>query len=144
MKHIKTIKTEKMRKSKSDLAYMQNLCKSAETLIKDNKNAIFWIGGDLNLPDIDWNLNAVQGHQYIKTINDEFLQFLQDNTLQQIVTKPTRNNNILDLFITNRPTLLNRFEIIPGISDHGIVYVDTNIVPHRQRPTKRKIYLWKK
>ena len=83
------------RPPKSDLAYMQNLCKSAETLIKDNKNAIFWIGGDLNLPDIDWNLNAVQGHQYIKTINDEFLQFLQDNTLQQIVTKPTKNNNIL-------------------------------------------------
>ena len=37
-------------------------------MIKKNKNAIFWIGGDLNLPDIDRSLNTTVSHQYPKPI----------------------------------------------------------------------------
>ena len=28
-----------------------------------------WLGGDLNLPDIDWNTNSTVGHQYPKSMN---------------------------------------------------------------------------
>jgi hypothetical protein len=35
-------------------------------------------------------------------------------------------------------------EAIPGISDHDIVFVDSNIAISRQKLVKRKIYMWKK
>ena len=95
-------------------------------------------------PDIDWKICVIQSHQYTKEINEEFLSFLDDNSLQQMVATPTRKTNILDLFLTNRPSLLNRCEVIPGISDHEAVFVNMNIEPHRSKPTKRKILLWKK
>ena len=47
-------------------------------------------------------------------------------------------------FFTNRPSLINRCEAIPGISDHEIVFVDSNIAISRPKPVKRKIYMWKK
>ena len=132
------------RPPKSDLEYIQQMRQGAESMITRNKNAILWIGGDLNLPDIDWNSCVIQSHQYTKEINEEFLSFLDDNSLQQMVATPTRKTNILDLFLTNRPSLLNRCEVIPGISDHEAVFVNMNIEPHRSKPTKRKILLWKK
>lgn len=132
------------RPPKSDLEYIQQIRQGAESIIKRNKNAILWIGGDLNLPDIDWNSLLIQNHQYTKEINEEFLSFVEDNSLQQMVVTPTRKTNVLDLFLTNRPTLLNRCEVIPGISDHEVVFINMNIEPHRSKPTKRKILLWKR
>ena len=102
------------------------------------------IGGDLNLPDINWNINAPTGNQYPKAIGDEFPKLLQDHSLQQMVTEATRGSNTLDLFITNRPTLLKRLEIIPGISDHDIVFINTYLEAQRCKPVKRRIHLWKK
>ena len=32
---------------------------------------------------------------------------------------------------------------LPGIGDHDLVLVETSIMPRRQKPAKRKIYLWK-
>ena len=52
--------------------------------------------------------------------------------------------NTLNLFFTNRPSLVNKCLPLPGLSDHDIVLVDTNITPASQKPLKRLIYLWKK
>ena len=60
-----------------------------------------------------------------------------------VVTFPTRLENTLDIFITNRPTLVSKCKSIPGLSDHNIVLTDTNIIPLRQKPPKRLVYLWK-
>ena len=57
---------------------------------------------------------------------------------------PTRLSNTLDLFLSNRPTLINRIEPMPGVSDHDIVYVNSCLKPERKKPPKRKILLWKK
>ena len=43
-----------------------------------------------------------------------------------------------------RPTQLSMCTSIPGLSDHDIVLTDTNIIPLRQKPPKRLVYLWKK
>ena len=55
----------------------------------------------------------------------------------------TRLNNTLDIFLTNLPSLVNRCCPIPGVSDHDIVPIDSNITPYRRKPTRRLIYLWK-
>jgi len=40
---------------------------------------------------------------------------------------PTRNNNILDIFATNRPNLVNKCVPLPGISDHDIVFIESSL-----------------
>ena len=71
-----------------------------------NPNAIIWFSGDLNLLNIDWNLNCLQGNNYPSTLCMTFLDTLLELDLSQIVTFPTRQRNILDIFITNQPTLV--------------------------------------
>ena len=60
----------------------------------------------------------------------EFINLLNDSGLTQLVTKPTRLENTLDLMITNNPTRVNRTEILPGISDHEIVLCELDIRPN--------------
>ena len=67
-----------------------------------------------------------------------------DAGCEQVVNFATKAVNTLDLFFTNRPSLVNKCLPLPGLSDHDIVLVDTNITPARQKPLKRVIYLWKK
>ena len=73
----------------------------------------------------------------------EFINLLNDNGLTQLVTKPTRLQNTLDLMITNNPTRVNRTEILPGISDHEIVLCELDISPTTKKPIKRSIHLQK-
>ena len=47
--------------------------------------------------------------------------FRHDNNLHQVVTSPTRENNILDLKFTNVPLLVQNVSILPGLADHDIV-----------------------
>ena len=62
--------------------------------------------------------------------------------LTQLVDFPTRNNNILDIFATNRPSLVTHCTPLPGINDHDIIYVESSVRAEYILPTKRKITLW--
>ncbi|CAG2200381.1 unnamed protein product [Mytilus edulis] len=64
--------------------------------------------------------------------------------MEQTVTFPTRLDNTLDLFLTNRPSLINRCSPLPGISDHDAVFIETSAAAKRGKPVKRKIHLWKR
>jgi hypothetical protein len=77
-------------------------------------------------------------------VNNAFLTLVEDIDLQQMVDFPTRNNATLDLFLTNRPSLINRLKPIPGISDHEALFIDSDVQAKLRRPTSRKIFLWKK
>ena len=63
-------------------------------------------------------------HQYNHQIIDSFLQMIAKSGLEQIVEFPTRNNNTLDIVLTNRPSLVNRCEGAPGLSDHDCTHGD--------------------
>ena len=57
------------------------------------------IVGDLNCSDIDWyNLCSPSDGVY-----DTLLNFTVQQGYSQLVTEPTRDNNILDLLLTNEP-----------------------------------------
>ena len=62
-----------------------------------------------------------QDCKYLSLYSD-FADMLADHNLIQTVTKPTRYENVLDLFLTINSTLVNKVEIILGFSDHDIVY----------------------
>jgi hypothetical protein len=77
-------------------------------------------------------------------LSQDLLDCLDDNGLQQLVTEPTRGPNTLDLFITNNSTLINKVQVIPGISDHQAVLVDGDLSPIVNKQPKRQIPLYKK
>lgn len=61
----------------------------------------------------------------------KFLDLIHDticSNLEQIVSFPTRKDHVLVLFMTNRPSLVNRCEPLPGIVDHDIVYIDITAI----------------
>ena len=127
-----------------DIEYMELMCNTIESIVINNRNAVLWIGGDLNLPDIVWPSCSVTGKQYPHSLSERFLEMLNTCGLEQIVREPTRQNRTLDLFLTNRPTLVNRCSTIPGLGDHEAVCTDTSVKANIARPVKRKILLWNK
>jgi hypothetical protein len=127
----------------SSIEYSKDLSNIISDICHKNTKSTIWIG-DLNLPDINWSSNTITSNQYRKEISEIFLALEEDLGLIQSVNFPTRDQNLLDVFFTNRPSSINRCEAIPGISDHEIVFVDSNIAISRQKPVKRKIYLWNK
>ena len=131
------------RPTNNNSEYTDDLCKAISNLYSSFKDHIIWIGGDANLPDIDWQNDSIQGHNYPVGINKAYRDLTNDIGCQQTVDFPTRLNNTLDIFLTNRPSLVNRCCPIPGVSDHDIVLIDSNITPYRRKPTRRLIYLWK-
>ena len=128
----------------SDISYMEELCSVIENIYNTNKNAVLWLGGDLNLPDIVWETLEVKGNQVATAITQRFLDMLHNCGSEQIVTFPTRNSNTLDLFLTNRPGFINKCVSIPGLSDHDGVSVESAIVANKTKPVRRKIFLWKR
>ena len=102
----------------------------------------FILGGDFNLPDINWTTESVDGHRYCRNINDTFMDAFHDLGLKQIVDTHTRGKSTLDLFLTTNPNLVVDHSVISGISDHDIVDVQMRINLPRKKPIKRKIFLW--
>jgi hypothetical protein len=133
------------RPTNNDVDYAKALYNTIKSLCLKYPKSTIWDAGDCNLPDIDWLTNTFSGNRYLNEINQTLLQIEEELGLSQTVKFPTRDKSTLELFFANRPSLLNRCEPIPGISDHDTaVYIDSDISIKRQRPTQRKIMLWNK
>ena len=123
---------------------MENLTNSLKHLCQSNPEAAIWYSGDINLPDIDWETLSICSYQYLKAINESFLDLLDIAGLEQMVDFPTREENTLDVFVTNRPSLTNKCCPLPALSDHTMVFMEVNIQANRRKPPRRKILLWKR
>ena len=77
------------------------------------------------------------GHQ---TIYMDCLEALDDCLFEQMVTSPTRGQNILDLFFTTNPTLLENVSVTPGLSGHDIVLTQVNVKPDVLKQVPRNIH----
>ena len=116
------------RPTNNDVDYAKALYNTIKSLCLKYPKSTIWVAGDFNLPDIDWITNTFSGNRYLNEINQTLLQIEEDLGLSQTVKFPTRDKSTLELFFTNRPSLLNRCEPIPGISDHDTaVYIDSDI-----------------
>ena len=67
----------------SDLQYIDDMCNTIEDLTSRHKNSVLWVGGDLNLPDINWPDCTIQGHSYPVEINKRFLDMLLTTHTEQ-------------------------------------------------------------
>ena len=97
---------------------------------------------DFNCPNIDWESNAITSNSYEPEAHEELLNIMQNHPLVQMQRQPTRNENNLDLFLTNNESLVKSTSIIPGICGHEIVIIDSIIRPKIAKAAKRKIYKW--
>ena len=84
--------------------------------------------GDLNFPNIDWRTEQVLSGQTIQSQQSalKFLNFLTSGFLNQFVDQPTRGSNILDIFCTNNPGLVQSVSVSPlssTLSDHSLVSI---------------------
>jgi hypothetical protein len=78
-----------------------------EELIKlkhDNQKSDFCIGGDFNLPDMNWSSLTVTSNQYSYVMTDTYLDILRNCNVEQIV-------------LTSNPGLIDRCKPIPGVGD---------------------------
>ena len=78
------------------------------------------------------------------TLCDTFLDLLTSHGFIQMNLQPTRNNHVLDIFLTNHPALISDIKVITGISDHKAVCVECALTIKSVSSTKRKLYLWNK
>ena len=79
--------------------------------------------------------------------------FMEENLLSQYITQPTRNQNIIDLFLTNNANLVLQTQSInTNLSDHNLIKVqstyninkvNTNIKPKISNHTFRSLNLQK-
>ncbi|CAG2215457.1 unnamed protein product [Mytilus edulis] len=108
------------------------------------KNAAILIGGDFNLPGWDWKNKILKPKSTHQNIHYDFGNTLDDTGLVQLIEYPTRKDNILDLMITNLPNQVPRIEIMPGISDHDIVFMEFKITPSKLKQTPRNVPIYNK
>ena len=68
------------RPSSSDQAYMEEVYSQIRGPHSQFPRSAIWIGGDANLPDIEWDRNAVNGYSYKHVINQLFLEIVLDTS----------------------------------------------------------------
>ena len=107
-------------------------------------NSQIWLLGNFNLPKVDWVLMAPKPDCSHPTFYRKCLEAFNDCLLEQMVTSPTRGQNILDLFLTSNPTLIEKVSVLPGLSDHNIVMAEVNAKPTVMKQVPRNILLYKK
>ena len=132
---------------KTDAEYLQHL-QSTLSRIPTDKGAHLWLGGDFNLPDINWEEENVNNYASNSFSCNQLLAIMKDSFLDQVVMEPTRitetTSNILELFFTSNQTLINKVEIIPGISDHEAVFIESSLKPMKVKTPARKVYQYRK
>jgi exonuclease III len=117
--------------------------KSIAAKIRNNPNSVVIIGGDFNCGDIIWDSNTVKHTSTRKPLHEKLLEIIADHGLSQLQRSPTRESNILDLFLTSHPGLVKTMSTIPGISDHHILVADCQIMPNRSKKPPRNIFKYK-
>ena len=120
-----------------DIQSIDNLCNLFTTIT----NVPTWLIGDLNLPSIDWANNS---SAYPLILGDTMINFVQEYGFSQAVNFPTRGNNILDIFITSRLSLVHSCSPVAGISNHEAVYIESFVSITHQQCTQQKSFLWNK
>lgn len=106
-----------------------------------------WILGDFNFPKLSWDSEHIptirSGCSYLSIYKD-FISCLDDYSLVQMVSDPTRGDNTLDLFLTSNHTLVNKTEVKTGIADHDITISNVSVKPKMSRQKPRSVPLYKK
>ena len=85
-----------------------------------SSNPKMWLAGDFNAPYVDWNTMSVLANRPYAAFHTSLINLIQDHSLVQVVTQPSRFQNILDLFLLNYPNELHNLHIMPEMTQGKI------------------------
>lgn len=103
----------------SDYLYLKEFTKFLDQASKAKFDHLL-IVGDFNLPNVDWATLTASIDCQMYTL---FTKAMKDHFLWQVIDFPTRNNNILDLLLTNIPDKISNIKGFQDIlnSDHQLI-----------------------
>ncbi len=130
----------------TDESYLDDFTEAIRQVDVKAKGNI-WVGGDFNLPSIDWSDDKPLPGNVNVNKSKLLLDCMHDFAMTQVVDLPTRNQNTLDLFFTTNPTLVNRVITIPPLTlqaDHDIVFIDLNTRASMPKKSCKSRYLFDK
>ena len=106
------------------------------------KNAFIVVGFDFNLLGWNWKTRTLKPDSTYQKNHYKYGDMLDDNGLVQLIEEPTRGPNTLDFVVTNNPSHFTRPQVIPGLSDHDIVFseIDTKPLSRKQKPRQIPLY----
>ena len=89
-------------------------------------NPDIYITGDFNLPNLNWNTMSTDSSlgKIGREAAEILLEFMSRNFLSQVIHRPTRGQNVLDLVLTNRVQYICEAKSEETcLSDHNLVSV---------------------
>ena len=86
-------------------------------------------GGDMNFPNLKQEENLPMIDLDLSNQEESFVSFMFSQNLMNYVNKPTRNENSLDLVLTNNYDMITstHIDVNNGFSDHNTVTCNLNI-----------------
>jgi hypothetical protein len=88
---------------------------------------------------INWENGSIRPKASNTKQCKQLLDISHDHALEQMVSKHTyiteSSQSTLDLIFANNSTFINKVEVIPGISDHEVVYVESSLRPDKTKKT---------
>ena len=102
-----------------------------------------FICGDFNLPNIDWESPSVIKSDKQSSL---LLTMMDDFSLEQCVSSPTRGSSLLDLVFTNSRDLISSVEVVDNLpnTDHDCIEFVLDVLPPKQVTLHRTLYNYKK
>ena len=91
----------------------------------------------------DWTSNYVVGSNYSKSISQCMLDTIYDTSFEQIVDFTIRGNRTLDIFITNRPSFIERSNSLPWLRDHDMIVLQARTKAPRQKHIRERYFCGK-
>jgi len=94
---------------------------------------------------MNWSNESASDTCRFIDLYDNFTENMINHNLEQMVKIPTRNNNILDLYLTNIHQV-HETKTLPGlgISEHDIVFHEIKVKRGRIKPIPRQVKSYKK
>lgn len=109
---------------------------------RGNKHIV--IAGDMNCGNINWETETINPSPNEPSAHTALLDLLQEHSLTNTQHEPTRENRTLDIHLTTQPSLVKAQRVIPGISDHDAIVVDSDIRPKHNSAPPRKVFKFHK
>jgi len=100
------------RPTSRQLESVTNLCDFFRSIVDHYSDSPIWIAGDLNLPKINWDTSNISSSVYPSNLCDTVIDFVEEYGFTQTVNFATRGSNILDVFFTNRPSLVKSCHVV--------------------------------
>ena len=101
------------------------------------------MGDTANLPNINWTTGTATTND---TIYNCSTNLIHDDYLRQLVDFPTRNENVLDLILSNAPEKVKEFHGFEDIisTDHKLISFTLDFNIPKKNKVKRNVFNYKR